>query len=202
MVRMAVWDLLLVGLLASPVGVGSLFLYTMWGLLTVEIVPADQGSIPVPGPGDMVEVYGTWVRDSGHLLGDFGWNEIHPAVFLRNLDSGEEGGTLQCKLLENVHDPERLKIMDPSEPCQWARGKVQFVFYFGDGDLHVDLRLEPQYQFLANSGAPVVAISYPTAQLLVASEVLGFGLSYVGVSVFRPQKTILGQVVLRLRSRE
>ena len=105
--KLSLWDLLLIGLLVSPIGVGSLFLNSMWGLLTVEVVPADQGNVPVPRPGETVEVYGTWVRDRGHALGDYGWNEIHPAVFLRNLDSGAQGGSQQCKLLEDVHDPER-----------------------------------------------------------------------------------------------
>ncbi|HLE64676.1 MAG TPA: hypothetical protein VI816_00960 [Candidatus Bathyarchaeia archaeon] len=110
--KLSLWDLLLIGLLVTPIGVGSLFLYSMWGLLTVEVVPADQGDIPVPRPGERVDVYGTWVRDRGHALGDYGWNEIHPAVFLRNLDSGAQGGSQQCNLLENVHGTERLRILN------------------------------------------------------------------------------------------
>ena len=49
----------------------------MSGLLTVEIVPADQANMPIPSEGDVVEVYGTWVRDGGHFPADPGWNEIH-----------------------------------------------------------------------------------------------------------------------------
>lgn len=200
--KLSLWDLLLIGLLVTPIGAGSLFMYSMWGLLTVEVVPADQGDIPVPRPGERVDVYGTWVRDRGHALGDYGWNEIHPAVFLRNLDSGAQGGSQQCNLLENVHGTERLRILDPAEPCKWARGRVQFVFYLGDGDLHIDLRLDSQYQSLANTGPPLVGISYPTAQLLVVAAVLGFGFPYIGISMLHPRKTLLGKVFMRLRSGE
>jgi cell division protein YceG involved in septum cleavage len=46
------------------------------GMLVVEIIPKDQGSVSVniPKNGDLIEVYGSWVTDNPH-----GWNEIHPA---------------------------------------------------------------------------------------------------------------------------
>ncbi len=196
--RLGLWDFLLLGLLVSPIATGSVFMYSMWGLLTLEVVPADQADIPTPHAGDHLEVYGTWVRDTGHLVRDYGWNEVHPVFFLRNLDTGSEGGSLQCRLLENVHNPERLRILDSAEPCKWARGRVEFTFYFGDGDLHIDLRLDPEYQYLANTGPPIVAISYPEALLLVGVTTASCTLSYVGVSLVRPQKTVLGKLILRL----
>ena len=199
MIRFAKWDLLLVGLLVSPLTVGVVFIQSMYGLLTVEIVPADQGKIPTPSPGDLVEVYGTWVRDAGHPKGDLGWNEIHPAVYLTNLTTGVEGGSQQCKLLADIHDPERLVILDASEPCKWARGRVQFLFTFDDGDLHIDLRLDSEYQHLAKSGAPLVPVSYPLAFFLVAASTTGFGAAYAGVSLFRPNSTILGRFLFRYR---
>lgn len=115
--RIARWDLLLVGLILSPIAVGRLFLSSQAGRLTLEVVPADQGSIMAPSPGDIVDAYGTWVIDA-HLFDTFGWNEIHPAVFLRNLTSGKDGGTQECNVLEDVHDPERLRILDKAEPCK------------------------------------------------------------------------------------
>src|SRR5437867_2597828 len=65
---LGVWDLLLIGLLVSPLVSGLLFLNTMNTILTVEVVPADQATVPIPDVGDSVEVYGTWVRDQ-HIFG-------------------------------------------------------------------------------------------------------------------------------------
>ncbi len=192
------WDLLLLGMMVSPIIIGGLLVDSMYGLLTAEVTPADQQSLPSARPGDRVEVYGTWVRDTGHLLGEYGWNELHPAVFLRNLDSGLEGGNLQCMLLEGVHDPGRLEILDPAEPCKWARGVVRFVFIFADGDLHLDLELSPLDQFLANGGLPLVALSYPLALTLVEWTTAAQGALYLGVSLCYPHKTLLGRVILRL----
>lgn len=194
-VRVGVWEPLVLGLLVSPLIIGGLFLSTMYGLLTVEIVPNDQPGIPPATPGNRVEVYGTWVRDEGHLIGTNGWNEIHPAFFLRNLDTGLEGGTEQCRMLQGVHDPGRLRILNPLDPCKWARGTVQFSFiYAEDGDYHLDLLLDPEYQSLANSGPPLIQLSYPSSILLISTTSLGFAVTYIGVSIIRPAKTVLGRL--------
>lgn len=198
MMRLTKWDLLLIGLLVSPLTIEAAFIHSMYGLLTVEVVPANQGQVPIPSEWDIVEVYGTWVRDAGHYAGDFGWNEIHPAFYLRNLTTGAEGGTQQCKLLANVHDPERLAVIDAFEPCKWARGKVEFVFSFGDGDIHIDLLLEAQYQYLAKTGAPLLTLSYPTAVLLTGVSAAGFGLFYGAISLVHPRRTLVGRLILRL----
>ena len=52
------------------------------GMLVVEIIPKDQGSVSVniPKNGDLIEVYGSWVTDNPH-----GWNEIHPAWKIRTV---------------------------------------------------------------------------------------------------------------------
>ncbi len=198
MARMGAWDLLVLGLLVSPLIIGGVFLATMYGLLTVEIVSSDQPGFPSISPGDRVEVYGTWVRDEGHTLGDYGWNEIHPAVFLQNLDMGVSGGTRECRMLQGVHDPGRLRILDPNEPCKLARGKVQYSFiYARDGDLHLDLLLDPEYQILAITGPPLMSLSYPTALLLLATTSLGFGPTYLGVSITSPKRTMLGRLFAR-----
>ncbi len=112
--KLSLWDLLLIGLLVTPIGVGSLFLYSMWGLLTVEVVPADQGDIPVPRPGERVDVYGTWVRDRGHALGDYGWNEIHPAVFFAELGFG---CTRRKSAVQPVRERSRPRKVENSGPC-------------------------------------------------------------------------------------
>ncbi len=77
---------------------------------------------------------------------------------------------------------------------------MEFVFYFTDADMHIELMLEPQYQFLASTSPPLLVVSFPSAVLIVATAVLGFGVPYVGISLFRPRKTMLGQLVLGLRS--
>src|SRR5437867_2149095 len=194
--RIGAWDLLVLGLLVSPLIIGGLFLNTMYGLLTVEILPSDQAGIPPTSPGDRVEVYGTWVRDEGHLLGSYGWNEIHPAVFLRNLDSGLEGGAQDCRMLQGVDNPGRLRILNPADPCKWARGRVQFSFvYAEDGDHHLDLLLDSEYQTLSNAGPPLIQLSYPTAVLLASTTTLGFAVMYTGVSIKHPKKTVLGRLL-------
>src|SRR5438034_11461594 len=109
-----VWDLLLIGLLVSPLVSGSLFLNTMNTILTVEIVPADQATVPIPSVGDIVEVYGTWVRDQ-HIFGQITWHVIHPAVFIRNNRNGLEGGTAAGRMLEDVPDRGRRSIIDYSQ---------------------------------------------------------------------------------------
>ena len=43
------------------------------GMLVVEIVPADQATVPVPIIGAHVRVTGTYVTDLDH-----GWRELHP----------------------------------------------------------------------------------------------------------------------------
>jgi hypothetical protein len=44
------------------------------GMLEVEIVPGDQQRMQTPTEGELVTVTGPWVLDTVH-----GWNEIHPA---------------------------------------------------------------------------------------------------------------------------
>src|SRR5437667_12530649 len=90
---LSVWDLLLIGLIVSPLVSGLVFLNTMNTLLTVEVVPADQGTVPIPDVGDSVEVYGTWVRDQ-HIFGQITCNDIHTEVFVRDNLTGLEGGTV------------------------------------------------------------------------------------------------------------
>ncbi len=50
------------------------------GGLHMEIVPADQGRLPVPKVGDHIRVQGPWVTDLVH-----GHNEIHPVWALTTL---------------------------------------------------------------------------------------------------------------------
>ena len=82
---LGVWDLLLIGLLVSPLVSGLVFLNTMNTILTVEVVPADQGTVPIPDVGDSVEVYGTWVRDQ-HIFGHITWNEIPRGIRQKQSD--------------------------------------------------------------------------------------------------------------------
>ncbi len=192
-----VWDLLLIGLLVSPLVSGSLFLNTMNTILTVEIVPADQATVPIPSVGDIVEVYGTWVRDQ-HIFGQITWNEIHPAVFIRNNRTGLEGGTAACRMLENVHDPERLSIIDSSQPCRWAHGTVEYKFQWSDGDWHLDLALDPEDRYLMRGGIPLIPVYLIPLQGLLVATTAGFGITYILATILDPERTLLGRAIKRL----
>ncbi len=180
-----VWDLLLIGLLVSPLVSGLLFLNTMNTILTVEVVPADQATVPIPDVGDSVEVYGTWVRDQ-HIFGRITWNEIHPAVFIRNNRTGLEGGTAACRMLENVHDPERLSIIDSSQPCRWAHGTVEYKFQWSDGD------------YLMRGGIPLIPVYLIPLQGLLVATTAGFGITYLLATIRDPERTLLGRAIKRL----
>ena len=52
-----------------------------FGLLVTEIMPGQR--FPLPGIGEHVAMFGTWVLDADH-----GWNEIHPVWAIRYLDRG------------------------------------------------------------------------------------------------------------------
>ncbi len=39
--------------------------------------------LPIPGPGDRIDIYGPWVMDLDH-----GWNEIHPVDSIVISDAG------------------------------------------------------------------------------------------------------------------
>jgi hypothetical protein len=52
-----------------------------FGLLVTEIMPGQR--FPLPGIGEHVAMFGTWVLDTDH-----GWNEIHPIWAIRYLERG------------------------------------------------------------------------------------------------------------------
>ena len=191
------WDLLLLAFLVSPVVSGLLFLNTINTVLTVEVVPADQAAVPIPSVGDTVEIYGTWVTDH-HVLNLIVWNEIHPAVYIRNNTTGLVGGSATCKLLQNVHDPERLGIIDTSQPCRWARGRVDYKFQWADGDWHLDLVLDAQDRYLVRGGLPLVPVYLVTLKTLLPSSTVGSGVPYLVVVIRSPKKTLIGRLAKSL----
>lgn len=127
------------------------YFYSIQGILVTEVIPEDQDALPRPGFGDRIEVYGPWVEDQHALLPD--WNEIHPVRHLK-IENGIEGGS-NGTLTEGVEDPERLKILDPENPYRTAKGTVVDVFENPeDGDWHIHISPDPEYQRLAKSGRP------------------------------------------------
>lgn len=50
------------------------------GRLWLEVVPAHQGEVPRPVPGQTVQAIGTHVYDTVH-----GWHELHPTTWIRLL---------------------------------------------------------------------------------------------------------------------
>jgi hypothetical protein len=52
------------------------------GNLVTEIMPRDRGHLPVPSPGDHVDMTGAWVHDKNH-----NWNELHP-IFSESINGG------------------------------------------------------------------------------------------------------------------
>ncbi len=143
--------IVIVSLLASILS-PFLFFYFADRILITEIVPLDQKTIQKPNFGDNVEVYGPWINDRHSFLPD--WNEIHPVRYIKNLKTGEEWGNKNYsgELMQGVHNPSRLRIFDENDPYRIARGTVVDVFDNPeDGDWHIHLLLDDDYQYLTKS---------------------------------------------------
>lgn len=52
------------------------------GYLVLEVIPMDQGSVPIPAVGEHVTVTGAYVLDLIH-----GWREIHPVWMINGVGS-------------------------------------------------------------------------------------------------------------------
>jgi hypothetical protein len=99
--------------------------------------------------------------------------------------------------MEGVWGPGRLIVLDRQSPYKIANGTVVEVFRTGDGDYHVHVNVEKEYVHLIKQS--IFATSLPVYQIFKA---LSFApivviVTYVVVSVLRPEKTYLGRLIRR-----
>ena len=136
-----------------------LFFYFTEGILITEVVPSDQNAMKIPALGDHIEVYGVWVNDRHGFMPD--WNEVHPVRYMKNLKTNEEWGNRNYNnsLMDGVYGPYRLKVLDEKNPYRIARGAVVDSFVNPeDGDWHIQLMLDDDYQYLAKGPKPLFYI--------------------------------------------
>ncbi len=119
---------------------GALIVYKANSVLVTEIVDSDKEKLPVPREGEKIFVYGPWVEDVGHII-PVSWNEIHPIRYLKNINNNREGGEIPYKndLMNGVHTPSRLIVLDNQSPYRNSTGIVDDIFYEYDGDTHIEI---------------------------------------------------------------
>lgn len=167
----------------------------------MEIVPSDIHLIPEPKQGQRVTIYGVWVRDEGHFLFSWGWNEIHPARHVKILDSGAEGGNLpfEGEIFEGVDDSSRLKVIDPINPYRTVSGVVKDVFKNFDGDLHIHILPDREYAGLVRAPPPMIYVPVSALRLGII-PVASLTIPYLVSSLVHPRRTWLGRkLILVLR---
>lgn len=184
--------------------------YSINAVIVAEVVPIDRPIVPIPEPGDRVFIYGEWVRDEGHVFGDlYNWHEIHPLRYLKNRDSGEEGGRMPYTGTwgEGAWNAKWLPSVDPAHPLQNATGVVVETFdNKGDGDVHVHILPDPEYRYLVRfPDSPLrldivpllrfYELNFEQSVLLVAGPPVLLFLLYGILSVQYPKETLLGRLV-------
>ena len=175
-----------------------LFFLSFYYLLVAEIVPEDQHNIPKPMVGNRISIYGVWVEEIKPLfvfLG--GWHEIHPVRYAEI--NGIRYGSMQYNesLFNGVHDPQRFNVLDRQSPYRIANGTVMDVFTNVDGDYHVHILVDEQYQNLIK----IKLVMFPYAQILRWMSVLPLFVivAYVTVSFLKSKHTRFGRFISRDR---
>lgn len=180
MAKRLVTYLLIAGLVLSFTS-HILSLLVAWGIVIVEITPDDlskMGNVSI-NIGDRVKVWGVWVRDKENMIYLGGWNEIHPARYLKVLGKELEYGTMEYvgRLMEGVYNPSRLRVIDPTNPYRLLVGEVMNVFKAPDGDLHVHIKPDPSYTYLSRGSFLFhVPINHLYTLLLI-----GVGISFLSL---------------------
>lgn len=181
-----------------------LYFCSFYYLLVAEIVPKDQRYIPKPNVGDNIIVYGVWVRDNklSFLLGNWGWNEIHPVRYakINGVAYGSvvhnDNNNYDKSLFDGVYDPQRLVVLNKHTPYRIASGKVMDVFKNTDGDYHVHILVDSKYRYLLKIDFVIFAYAW---LLRVMSFILPFLIivAYIVVSILKPKHTIVGRYMSR-----
>lgn len=184
------------------------YFYSINAVMVAEVVPQDRGNIPIPAAGERVQIYGEWVRDEGHVFGEwYNWHEIHPVRYLKNRDTGEEGGTPSYSgpLGAGAWNRQWLIPIDSKNPFRRMTGIVVETFpNEEDGDVHIHILPDPEYQNLVRYPATVLRLDivpllefyeldFGRSVALMAGPPLIMGILYLVVSIRYPKETILGR---------
>ena len=174
----------------------ALFFLSFYYLLVTEIVPQDQHNIPKPMIGDRISVYGVWVEELKPLILFLGgWYEIHPVRYAEI--NGVRYGIIPYNgsLFNGVHSPERFNVLDKQSPYRIANGTVMDVFTNLDGDYHVHILVDEQYQNLIK----IKFIMFTEGEILRWMSILPLFIIvvYITVSFLKPRHTRFGRFISR-----
>ncbi len=172
----------------------------LYSVRVTEITPFDQVKLPIPSIGDRVSVYGVWVQDTEFIeIGLSGWYEIHPVRYIEINGKSYGDESYSGGLMTGVWGPSRLIVLDPENPYRTVNGTIAEVFSTGDGDYHVHVNVNDQYLHLLRPN--IFATSLPIYQLLkaLAFTPIAVIISYVVLSMIRPNITYLGRRVMKKR---
>jgi hypothetical protein len=173
-----------------------LFFLSFYYLLVTEIVPEDQHNIPKPMVGDRISVYGVWVEELKPLILFLGgWYEIHPVRYAEINGVGYGIMPYNGSLFNGVHTPERFNVLDKQSPYRIANGIVMDVFTNLDGDYHVHILVDKQYQNLIK----MKFIMFANGEILRWMSILPLFVivAYITVSFLKPRYTHFGRFISR-----
>jgi hypothetical protein len=174
----------------------ALFFLSFHYLLVTEIVPEDQHNIPKPMVGHRISVYGVWVEEIKPLILFLGgWHEIHPVRYVDINGVGYGIIPYNGSLFNGVHTPERFNVLDKQNPYRIANGTVMDVFTNLDGDYHVHILVNENYQNLIKMNF----IMFTYGEILRWTSILPFFIigAYIIVSFLKPQHTLFGRFISR-----
>lgn len=174
----------------------ALFFLSFYYLLVTEIVPQDQHNIPKPMVGDRISVYGVWVEELKPLILFLGgWYEIHPVRYAEINGVGYGIIPYNGSLFKGVHSPERFNVLDKQSPYRIANGTVMDVFTNLDGDYHVHILVDEQYQNLIK----MKFIIFADGEILRWISILPLFIivAYITVSFLKPMHTHFGRFISR-----
>jgi hypothetical protein len=174
----------------------ALFFLSFYYLLVTEIVPEDQHNIPKPMVGDRISVYGVWVEELKPLILFLGgWHEIHPVRYAEINGIGYGIMPYNGSLFNGVHSPERFNVLDKQSPYRIANGTVMDVFTNLDGDYHVHILVDEQYQNLIK----MKFIIFADGEILRWMSILPLFIivAYITVSFLKPMHTHFGRFISR-----
>jgi hypothetical protein len=174
----------------------ALFFLSFYYLLVTEIVPEDQHNIPKPMVGHRISVYGVWVEELKPLILFLGgWYEIHPVRYAEINGVGYGIMPYNESLFNGVHSPERFNVLDKQSPYRIANGTVMDVFTNLDGDYHVHILVDEQYQNLIK----MKFIIFEDGEILRWMSILPLFVivAYITVSFLKPMHTHFGRFISR-----
>ena len=122
-------------------------------------------------------------------------HEIHPVRYAEINGVGYGIMPYNGSLFNGVHTPERFNVLDKQSPYRIANGTVMDVFTNLDGDYHVHILLDEQYQNLIK----MKFIMFADGEILRWMSILPLFVivAYITVSFLKPRYTYFGRFISR-----